>query len=507
MDIAGLLDAILLLFTPLPFALMVLGVVLGIVVGAIPGLTGSMLITLTLPLTFYMQSVNAIVLLVAMYVGAVSGALIGATLLRIPGTPASIMTTFDGFPMARDGNPGRALGLGISASFFGGVLSWFFLWLLTPQLARFSIAFGPFELFSLVLMALVLIASVSEGSFVKGLISGLLGIMVALPGIEAATGEVRLTFGWFPLLGGLQLLPVLLGIFAVSQILEDIIDIDSRRDSVPFSRHGILMSTRDWLRNGVNLVRSSLIGTWVGILPGVGASVGSIMAYTTARNMSRTPERFGTGTEEGIVASEAANNATIGGALIPLIALGIPGSVIDAILIGALMIHNIQPGPMLFNSHPELVNAIIGVFLVANFVMFAIMLGAVGWIARLMAVPRHFLFPAIMMFCVIGSFALGNRMFDVWVMLFFGVVGLGLRKARVPLGPFVIGFVLAPIAELELRTGLQASAGSLMPLVTRPLACTFMVVSLTMAAWPFYRDHMRKRASNRATTAGDGTVC
>jgi putative tricarboxylic transport membrane protein len=477
-----LLQAIGTIFTPWPFFYMMIGTVLGITVGAIPGLTGAMLIALTLPLTFYMTPINAVILLVSMYVGAISGGLITATLLRMPGTPAAVMTTFDGYPMARSGRPGRALGFGISASFVGGMVSWVALVLLAKPLSIIATRFGPFDYFALILMAMVLIASVSQGSLVKGLISGLLGMLVSMPGVDPSAGMPRLTWDWYMLNGGLKLLPVLIGIFAVSQIITDILEIERKAERVGMSRSGILMSLIDWKRQAFNLIRSSVIGTWVGILPGVGASIGSIMAYSTAKNMSKTPEKFGTGSEEGIVASEAANNATVGGALIPLIAMGIPGSVIDAILIGALMIHSIQPGPTLFINNADIVYAMMAACLIANITMYLVMTGAVGYLAKLMYLPRTFLLPTILVFCVIGSYALDNTMFDVWVMMIFGVIGFFLERARIPLGPFVIGFVLA---DYE-------------PLYTEPMAGSFMAIAFVLLIWPVYGDWKRSRQAKAA---------
>jgi putative tricarboxylic transport membrane protein len=493
-----LLQAIGTVFTPWPFFYMMIGTVLGITVGAIPGLTGAMLIALTLPLTYYMTPINAVILLVSMYVGAISGGLITATLLRMPGTPAAVMTTFDGYPMARSGRPGRALGFGISASFVGGMVSWVALVLLAKPLSIIATRFGPFDYFALILMAMVLIASVSQGSLVKGLISGLLGMLVSMPGVDPSAGMPRLTWDWYMLNGGLKLLPVLIGVFAVSQIILDILELDRKAERVGMSRSGIFMSLIDWKRQAFNLIRSSVIGTWVGILPGVGASIGSIMAYSTAKNMSKTPEKFGTGSEEGIVASEAANNATVGGALIPLIAMGIPGSVIDAILIGALMIHSIQPGPTLFINNADIVYAMMAACLIANITMYLVMTGAVGYLAKLMYLPRTFLLPTILVFCVIGSYALDNTMLDVWVMMIFGVIGFFLERARIPLGPFVIGFVLAELAESKLRTGLMITAGSYEPLYTEPMAGSFMAIAFVLLVWPIYGDWKRRRRAEAA---------
>ena len=326
------------LISPTGLWLVLLGTALGITVGAIPGLTGAMLIALTLPLTFTMVPEQAMVLLVSMYVGSISGGLITATLLRMPGTPASIMTTLDGYPMAKAGRPGRALGLGITASFVGGLVSFAFLILLSKPMAVFSTKLGPFEFFSLVLMALVLIASVGGSSLPRSLLSGFAGILAAMPGIAASTGEARLTFGLTEMNDGFKLLPVLIGLFAISQVIHDVIHVDDRGEKVTMSRRGLFLSAKDWAAQGLNMLRSSVIGTWIGILPGIGANIGSVSAYSTARSFSKTPEAFGTGSDEGIVASESANNATVGGALIPLVAMGIPGSVIDAILLGAMVI-------------------------------------------------------------------------------------------------------------------------------------------------------------------------
>lgn len=499
----GLLLALDSLFSVRPFCLMMLGTALGITVGAVPGLTGAMLIAVTLPLTFAMEGGEAMVLLVSMYVGSISGGLITATLLRIPGTPASIMTTFDGYPMARQGRPGRALGLGICASFVGGLVSWMFLVLLSRPIADWSVELlGPYEYFSLIMMAMVLMASVAGRSVLKGIFSGFLGILLAMPGLSRSTGELRLTFGFTEMNDGFQLLPVLIGLFAVNQIIRDIIDIDRHGSAVRMTRRGMLMSLRDWRNQAVNLLRSSLIGTWIGILPGIGANIGSAVAYSAARNFSDNPENFGEGAEEGIVSSEAANNATIGGALIPLVALGIPGSVIDAILLGAMIIHGLQPGPLLFQSDPEIVYTMMATFLVANCFMFLFMVAAVGWLARLLDVPRTYLIPIILVFCVVGSYALSNRMFDVWVMLAFGLIGFAMEKYGIPLAPFVIGFVLESEAEYNLAKGLMTHGGRLPSIAEGEwLPYLFLLIALALLVWPLWRS-WRDRQSPRASTSG-----
>lgn len=488
-----MLPAFINLFAFWPLFYLTIGVALGIGVGAIPGLTASMLIALTLPLTYYMDSVHALTLLIGMYVGGISGGLISATLLRMPGTPASIMTTFDGYPMTQKGQGERALGLGITASVVGGVISWVFLAVLSPPLADLALQFGPWEYFTMVLMALVMLASLSQGSLIKGLIAGCLGMVLAMPGIDPSIGQNRLTLGWHELEGGLQLLPVLIGAFAVSQILKDIIDIEMRLEPVAVGRKGIFLSLVDFRTHGANMLRSSIIGTWIGLLPGIGANIAAMMAYSTAKNLSKTPEKFGTGHEPGVVAAETANNASVGGALIPMITMGIPGSVTEAILIGALIIHNLQPGPLLFATNPEVAYGVIAAYLVANLIMFVLMITFVTTIAKLIYIPKAYLLSAILVFCVIGTFALGNRFFDVWVMLSFGLIGFGLEYCKVPLGPFVIGFVLSPIAEEQLRSGLMASEGSFMAVFDRPFAVTFLAASLLTLCWPLYQQYRQRQ--------------
>ena len=493
-----MIDGVLGTFTLFQMAFIFLGVFSGIVVGAIPGLTGSMLIALTLPITFHMSALHATTLLVAMYVGSIAGGLITATLLRMPGSPAAVMTTLDGYPLAKSGQPGRALGFGITASFIGSLIAWVALATISEPLSELAVRLTPFDYFALVMMAMALIASVAGKDVIKGLVTGFLGMLVTFPGIDPSGGEIRLTFGADDLIGGFKLLPVLIGVFAVSQIFSDALDMKSRRETVEFSGRGIFMSLRDLREQAVNLVRSSAVGTFIGILPGVGASVGSALAYLFARLSSKTPERFGSGSEEGIVASEAANNATVGGALIPLISLGIPGSVTDAILIGALTIHSLQPGPLLFATNPDIVWNVIGVYFVATFVMFGLMLGLIRFYVRVSLIPKSFLLPVIMVFCVVGVFSLNNTMFDVWTMLVFGVIGFLLERAGFNLGPFVIGFVLAKVAEAKLRQGLMFTGGDIMPLFTEPLSLGMLVVALALLVWSLWAERRRKPSKSQS---------
>jgi putative tricarboxylic transport membrane protein len=488
-----LVQGFLHLVTGGPLLLLLVGTFLGIVVGALPGLTGGALLALSLPFTYRMSSVDGVILMTSMYVGGISGGLVTATLMRIPGEPSAVVTTLDGFPMARGGRPGRALGLGISASLIGGALSWVALVTLAPAMARLALVFGPFENFALVLMALVLIAALSQGSVVKGLLSGLFGMLVSYPGIDETSGQMRLTFGFEEMVGGFSYLAVILGAFAISQVLADAMHARQKFERLDPSVKGIFLSPKDYLGQAFNIVRSSVIGVWIGILPGVGASISSIVAYSVAKNMSKTPEKFGTGFEDGIVAAETANNANTGGALIPMITLGIPGSPAASILLAGLLMHNVQPGPTLFTNSPEVVSALMATHLAAHIVMFVMMVAGCMMIARLMYVQRAYVLPIIIVLCAIGALAENGRMFDVWTMIGFGVVGFLLELAAVPLGPFVIGLILAPLAETQLRAGLMGSNGSLMPLVERPVALLFLLVSVLMFVWPLWRDFLRRR--------------
>jgi putative tricarboxylic transport membrane protein len=480
--------AFLHLLEPHVMGLMCGGVLLGIAIGVLPGINTGTLLVLVLPFTFSMQSIDAVVLLIALFVGGVSGGLVTATLMRIPGEPNAIMTCLDGFPMAKSGRPGRALGLGNTASIVGGALSWLALVLLTPPLAKIAVIFGPWETFAVVCMAMVLIASLSRGSLLKGLITALLGMLVAMPGLDPSSGVNRLTFGSIGMTSGFNILPVILGIFAISQLLSDTLNIEEEdTQHVRANMRGILLSLRDYVTHGWNMVRSALIGIGIGLLPGVGATIASVVAYTTAKNISKTPEIFGKGSEEAIVAAESANNATTGGTLIPLLALGIPAGLADSVLLGALMIHNLAPGPMLYLHHPEIVNSIMAAHLVSHILMFIFMTGGVLLFARLMLLSRVWIFPTVLVVCVLGAFAVNSQMFDVWVMLAFGVIGYGLEYAKAPIAPFVVGLVLAPLAEQELRSGLMASGGDATALFERPIAVAFLSVALLALLWPMLR--------------------
>jgi putative tricarboxylic transport membrane protein len=494
-----LVQALFAALEPMRLLFLVTGTVLGIVVGAIPGLTALMLISLSLPLTFYMGDANALSLLIGMYVGGISGGAVTAVVLGIPGTPSSIMTVFDGHALARAGKVEKALAWAVFASFVGSVVSWMFLATVSVPLARLALMFGPFDLFGLCLLALMTIVAVSRGDFLAGLISGLFGVLLSMVGTDPIGGDYRLTFGILDLAAGFDVLPVLVGLFAGGAVLAWAFGQEERVEHEASSFASLSIPVPELMRHWWSLLRSSLIGVAVGILPGIGGNIGSIIAYSAARAQSREPDSFGKGNVDGIIASEAGNNATVGGALIPLISLGIPGSVIDAVLIGALTIHNIQPGPYLFRNNPEIVYVMISAMLLASVVMLGVLWYGSRFIIPLTRVRSSILFPFIAVFSVLGSFALANRWFDVGVMAVFSILGLVMAVGRIPVGPFVIGLVLGPIVEKYYRVGLMATGGSHLPMFTSPVSALCLLAIVLLFGWPLFsrlRSSGKKMAGN-----------
>ncbi|EKF19418.1 tripartite tricarboxylate transporter permease [Nitratireductor pacificus] len=472
----------------------IIGTSVGIFIGSIPGLSGAMVISLALPMTYFMSGDNALLLMVSMYVGATTGGLISATLMRMPGTEAAIMSTLDGYPMAARGEPARALGLGVLASFVGGMLAWLVLTLLSPQLSLVAVRFGPYEIFAMAVVALTLIAAVSRGSLINGLLAAILGAIVSMPGIDPINGALRLTFGFHQIDNGFSLLPVLLGSLVLGQVLVDCGA--PRQATAPIAgqaRAAIRLS--DMVRYRWTFIRSSAIGTWIGILPGVGGMTASIASYSIEKAISSSPERFGKGAEEGILASETANNAGTIGALVPLITLGIPGSVITAILLGAMVVHNLNPGPLLFVENPHIAYIIIAGALASNIAMFAIMWVSTPLLGRLMYVDKAYLLPPIIVFCFLGALSVSNRLFDAGAMLAFAVLGYLMHKARIPAGPFIIAYILTPMAETSLRSGLVIYEGSFLPLLTRPVSAVFLAIAVLSVVYSLaseWRAYKRK---------------
>ena len=468
------------------------GVVLGLIFGSIPGLTATMAVAICLPITFGMEPSNGMALLMGLYIGGVSGGMIPAILLNLPGTPSSISTTFDGYPMAQNGQAGRALGISIIASFTGGLVSIIALMLLSPPLARVALEFGPFEYFAITMFALTLISSLSDGSLVKGVIAALLGLTFSFVGSAPIDSYPRWTFGMENLSAGFQLLPVLIGIFAVSEMLKVI---EERKDNPIESKDTKDKTTKVNLPFGAvfkkpyNFIRSTLLGLGIGILPGIGGGTANIIAYVTAKRQSKTPEKFGKGTDEGVVASESSNNSAVGGALVPLISLGIPGDTVTAMLLGGLMIHGIQTGPLLFENNGPLVYSIFIALLIANVFMAILLIGGMKGFVKLLSIPKHYLYPVIIVLCVVGSIGVNNRIFDAGALIFFGVIGYLLIKAKFPITPIILGFILGPIAEVNLRRGLQMTGGDFIPFITQPIAATFWVIAIGSVIFSLYKDY------------------
>lgn len=472
-----------------------LGTVVGIFVGAIPGLSGAMVIALALPATYFMNAYDALVLLIAIYIGATTGGLVSATLMRMPGTESAIMTTLDGYPMAQKGEPARALGLGVIASFIGGMLSWVILATFSPALSKFAVQFGPYEIFSMTLVALVLIAAISKDGFLNGMIAAGLGALLALPGIDPVSGALRLTFDIPALDNGFTLLPVMLGLLVLSQVLLDAGGEEKKEAAILSGSNKIAFKLSDLKNNTWNFLRSSVIGTWIGILPGIGGTTASIASYGVAKATSKNADQFGHGASEGIVAAETANNAAAVGALVPLITLGIPGSVITAMLLGAMVIHDLNPGPLLFVQTPEVAYVIIAGALATNIMVLIVMWFSTPLLAKLMYVNKSYLLPPIVVFCFVGAYSVAGSMFDVVVMLGFAVLGYLLHKAKIPVGPFIIAFILTPLAEASLRSGLVVYDNSYLPLLSRPISLFFVVMAALVLIWVAYSSLKPKRVA------------
>lgn len=485
--------------TPTGIFLMFIGVAVGIVFGALPGLSATMAIALFLPVTYAMTSSNAMTLLMALFIGAISGGLISAILLHIPGTPSSVATCFDGHPMARKGQAAKALGLGVVFSFIGTVFSTILLMFIAPQIARVAVNFGPFEFFSIAIFSLTMIATLSSGNMVKGIIAGVIGFMFSTVGTDTIGSCARFTFGNTNLKGGFDMLAVMVGLFAVGEII----------GAAETSRHnkeemtaqpsmkgikGFGFSMKEFFSQGLNALRSALIGMGIGILPGIGGGTSNVLAYTVAKNNDKHPEEFGTGRIDGVVASETANNATIGGAMVPLLTLGIPGDTTTAMLLGALTLHGLTPGPLLFQNQASIVYGIFAAMLVCSLIMLFMEFFGLRVFVKLLSIPKYILLPCVFVLCVIGAYALKNNMSQVIACLIFGGIGFAFKKFDVPTTPFILGFILGPLAEVNYRRGMIRNNGSFVPFLTSPISAVFLgiaILVLVMYALKPLRDKRR----------------
>ncbi|MDR1935210.1 MAG: tripartite tricarboxylate transporter permease [Candidatus Accumulibacter sp.] len=464
--------------SPVNILLIFLGVSAGIIFGALPGLTTVAALSMFLPITYGMDLGISLAMLTGIYIGGTSGGLVSAILLNMPGTPSSIATCFDGRPLALKGQAGKALGIGIFCSFIGTLISIVALVFISPVLAALTIKFGPWENFAVTVFALALISSLVGKSLVMGLVSALLGMMIATVGLAPIDAAKRYTFDSIELTSGFTLLPVLVGLYAISEVISSSSGSTDKDTSIvtDFTIRGLGFSFAELKSQIVNIIRCSFIGLGIGILPGIGGSTANLIAYSVTKNSSKYPEKFGSGVIDGVVASESANNATIGGAMIPLLTLGIPGDGATALLLGGFMLHGVTPGPLLFQTNGAAVYMIFAAMIFSSFLMMLIMYGGMKGFVQILRIPAHVLLPVIVVLCIIGAYAVNSRIFDAWGLVFFGVLGLLMKKFGVPIPPLVLGFILGEPFETNLRRGLQYSNGDFLDILNHPIALMFFVL-------------------------------
>lgn len=465
------------------------GTVVGIIVGAMPGLTATMAVALLIPVTFGMQPLVGLALMGGVYSGGMYGGAISAILLSTPGTPAAAATAFDGYPMTKQGKGGTALTVATWASFWGGIISTVALLLMAPALAKFSLRFGPPEYFVLAIMGLSSIVTLTKGSMVKGLISGFLGLVLATVGMDPISGYMRFTFDIVDLYDGIPFMPALIGLFSVSQIL----DLTAETHIVDDLSDTIASIKRSRLPKGLGptITKGSIIGTIVGMLPGAGATISAFISYNFAKQSSRDSDTFGKGNPKGVAASESANNGCVGGSLIPLLTLGIPGNSVAAALMGGLLIQGLIPGPELFSKYGAMTYGFILSLFLANVIFLVLGLYLAPYFAKVTTTPNALLIPGIAILSVIGTYAINNNMFDVWLMFGFGVAGYFLEKGGFSTGALVLGLILGPIAELGFGQSLIMAAGSPMAFFERPLCLLLWAITILLMI-PAFSGHFKK---------------
>lgn len=477
----------------------IFGCIGGMVIGALPGLSANMGMALMLPFTYKLSPISAIAMLMTIYTSAICGGSISAILIHTPGTPSSAATALDGYPMTQQGRGLEALGVSMTSSMIGGLISAIALLFLSPPLAALSLKFGSLEYFFLACFGLSIIASLASGSVVKGLIAGCLGLIIGTIGIDSSTGFPRFAFGTITLLGGVSTVPALIGLFSIPQVIDQLKGAREGKETVDLGDKAhlgkrVLPPWPEYKKLIPTILISGVIGTFAGILPGAGGEVGSWMAYNTAKNRSKDKDSFGKGNPEGVAASEAGNNAVTGGAAIPMMTLGIPGSSGAAILMGGLMIHGMQPGGDLFAGKAVTTYAIIFGFLLANLFMGAIGLFLSRYIVLITKIPANVLCPIIVVLAGIGSFAIANDINDVYTMFIFGVLGYFLRKAHFPPAAMVLGLLLGKMAEKGLRQALTLSRGNLFNyFLHRPVSIILFVLILLFVVVPLVMDKIKAK--------------
>ena len=471
------------------------GVIIGLVVGMIPGMTISTGIIVLLPVTFVLPADISIALLLGLYVGGMTGGSFSAVLLNIPGTPSASATAIDGYPMAARGEAGRALGIAITASFVGGMASFLFLFLVAPLLANIALEFRSEDMFAVLFFGLTIICSFAAKSLVKGLLSGAIGLAIVTIGQDPVMGTQRFTFGQVNLMAGVHFLTAMIGLFAIPQLISNLTEGSGGR-RVQTRLTSVLPRLRDLKAIRLPITIGALTGAFLGILPGAGGPIAAFISYDYTRRASKQPESFGSGIVEGVAAPESANNAVTGGALIPMMTLGIPGDPVTAILIGALIVHGLAPGPLMFLERGDFAYGLIFSFFWANIFNFIIALAALRLLVKVLATPRALLMPTVAVLCVIGSFALRNNFFDVYVMLFFGLIGLAMRWLDMPVVPLLLALVLGSQLEDNLRVALTASQGDISIFFTSPISLGFLFLSLLSIVWSLRSARLSKRATH-----------
>ena len=476
-----------------PVSMTALGVFLGIIIGILPGLGPLLGIILMTPLTLYMNPITGMGLLIGVFVGGTCGGAISAILLRIPGTPIAAATLLDGYPMARKGQAPLAVGLAIAASSLGGLLSGICLVFFSPLLAKIALEFAAPEYFALTLTGLITIAIVSRESTIKGLIVGFFGLLISTMGMDPFVQYYRFTFDLDPLLGGVNLVAMVVGLFAVSEMFIQIenggLDTSPGIKAFRAPFNSVMVTARHTL----NLFRSSALGTVLGALPGAGSVISSFVSYAIAKGSSKHPEKFGTGIPDGVVATEAANNACCGGALIPALALAIPGEACTAVLIGALILLGFFPGPSLFRDNPDMVGGIFSAYISANVFLFFLGILFTPIFVSILNLKKNRLIPIVLVLCFMGVYGMETSLFDLNVMMVFAFIAYVLRKLDYPLSPFVISRVLGPILEQGFRRSLIMSGDKYSIFVDRPLCLSILIIDVMFLAWAFMPSGTMKR--------------
>lgn len=472
------------------------GTVLGIIFGSIPGLSTSLALAVALPIGFSLKAMPAMALIMGCYVGGTSGGLLASILLNIPGTPSAVATTFDGYPMAKRGEAGKAISIGITYSFTGTVLGFLALVFLSPILARFGLLFGNYEFFGIGMFAMIIIAGLIKGSVLKGLLATVLGMAFALVGLAPIDSVARFTFGIARLRGGIDLLPITVGFYAISALI-DAAKKSSTEEVRTIKFAGIKglfgFSFRDFLSQIINCLRSALIGIGIGIIPGMGGNIASLVAYSTAKSSSKYPEKFGTGIMDGIVAPETANNAVCGGALIPLFTLGIPGDGASALMLGALMVFGLAPGPSLYSTQGGTVYGIYSLLLLASLSMFILIRVFLRWFCKVLEAPEYILLPALIFVAMIGVYGNTKSIVDMCLVLITGVVGILMRKLDIPVAPFMVAFILTPTIETNLRRGLMSAPNySIMDFFSSTLFTVIAVLTVVFLFYSLFKDQIKK---------------